>query len=83
MAAPAPVISQALSSLRTRLEADGYGLELSEDGPAALVARIEAGPDACADCLVPKPMMRRYFEDALRPVCDFGMPEIRLVYPGE
>jgi len=65
------------------LEADGYGLELSEAGPSTLVARIEAGPDACAECLVPKDMMRRYFEDALRPVCEMGLPEIRLLYPGE
>lgn len=65
------------------LEADGYGLELSEAGPSTLVARIEAGPDACAECLVPKDMMRRYFEDALRPVCETRLPEIRLLYPGE
>lgn len=83
MRQPSAAVSQALSSLRTMLEADGYGLEVSETGAATLVARIAAGPDACEDCLVPKDMMRRYFEDALRPVCDLGVPEIRLVYPGE
>ena len=83
MASPPPIIAEALTSLRTMLEADGYGLELSEDGPAALVARIVAGPDACEDCLVAKEMMRRYFEDALKPVCELGLPDIRLVYPGE
>jgi hypothetical protein len=83
MATPTPVLSQALASLRSMLEADGYALELSQEGPAALVARIAAGPDACADCLVPKTMMLRYFEDALRPVCDLGLPEITLLYPGE
>lgn len=65
------------------LEADGYALELSAELPAVLVARIVAGPDACADCLVPKAIMRHYFEDALRPVCDLRIPDIRLVYPGE
>jgi hypothetical protein len=83
MASPPPYIAEALLSLRGMLEADGYYLELSEAGAATLVARIEAGPDACADCLVPKDMMRRYFEEALRPVCELGMPEIRLVYPGK
>jgi len=83
MASPPPYVTQALASLTTMLEADGYGLELSEADAGALVARIAAGPDACADCLVPKSMMTRYFEDALRPVCELGLPEIRLVYPGE
>jgi hypothetical protein len=83
MASPPPFIAEALSSLKTMLEADGYGLELSEDGSAALVARIVASPGACEDCLVPKEMMRRYFQDALTPVCEFGLPDIRLVYPGE
>jgi hypothetical protein len=83
MTSPPAHITNALASLGTMLEADGYRLALSEEGPAILVARIEAGPDACEDCLVPKPMMRRYFEDALAPVCDLGLPGIRLVYPGE
>lgn len=83
MALPPPFITEALSSLSAMLETDGYGLELREAGPSTLVARIEAGPDACADCLVPKDMMRRYFEDALRPVCETGLPEIRLLYPGD
>jgi len=83
MASPPDFITEALSSLKGMLEADGYGLDLSEEGAIRLVARIEAGPDACEDCLVPKDMMRRYFEEALRPVCEFGVPEIRLVYPGE
>jgi hypothetical protein len=83
MTTPPPAISDALSTLGTMLDADGYTLTLSEAGAATLVATIEAGPDACADCLVPKAIMRRYVEDALRPVCELGMPDIRLVYPGE
>lgn len=80
---PPPPVVEALSSLKAMLEADGYRLDLSEAGPATLVARIEAGADACADCLVPKDMMRRYFEEALRPVCELGLPKIRLLYPGD
>ena len=83
MPSPPPFITKALASLGTMLDADGYSLSLSEEGAGTLVARIEAGPDACADCLVPKEMMRRYVEDALRPVCELGLPDLRLVYPGE
>ncbi len=40
---------------------------------------ITAGPAACADCLVPKPIMRNILHAAL------GVPEdaIVLTYPGE
>lgn len=83
MASPPRHIAEALASLGTMLDADGYRLSLSEEGTSTLIATIAAGPDACEDCLVPKEMMRRYFEDALRPVCELGLPEIRLVYPGD
>jgi hypothetical protein len=83
MASPPTHITKALTSLTSMLDADGYRLSVSEEGAATLVARIEAGPDACEDCLVPKEMMRRYFEDALRPVCELGLPDIRLFYPGD
>ncbi len=83
MTAPPPHIANALTSLTAMLDADGYRLSVSEEGPAKLVARIEAGPDACEDCLVHKDLMRRYFEDALRSVCELGLPDIRLIYPGD
>jgi hypothetical protein len=67
-----------LHGLRTALEADGYTLEVHEAGER-LDARISATPSACADCLVPKPMMRTMLQQAL------GIPEatIDLRYPGE
>lgn len=83
MTSPLPFIADALAPLGRMLDADGYRLSLSEQGAMTLVATIEAGPDACTDCLVPKEMMRRYFEDALRPVCELGVPQILLVYPGD
>ena len=76
-----PVVVEALSSLRAMLEADDYHLVLGEDGPNVLVAEITAGPSACADCLVPKDIMRSHFESELCKVMGFGLPEIRLVYP--
>jgi hypothetical protein len=64
------------------LEADGYELELREEGADRLIAEIKAGPDACADCLVPKDMMRGYFDSALRKALD-APPEVELIYPAD
>jgi hypothetical protein len=67
-----------LTALRSALEADGYLLDVSE-AAGRLDARISAGPDACADCLVPKPVLRAMLHQTL------GVPEqsIDLHYPDE
>lgn len=67
-----------LATVRSTLEADGYRLEVTEDGERVGV-QIVATPDACEDCLVPKPLMRTMLQDAL------GVAEqsIDLTYPGE
>jgi hypothetical protein len=72
------VTGDALENLRRTLAADDYDLALTET-PAGIAARITAGPDACADCLVPKPLMRNILRDAL------GVPEerITLAYPDD
>ncbi len=68
----------ALSGLRSTLEADDYHMSISESGGTVEVT-ITAGADACADCLVPKPIMRNILHAAL------GVPEdsIVLVYPAD
>jgi hypothetical protein len=68
----------AVADLRRTLAADDYAMDISESGPDVLV-RITAGPAACADCLVPPPIMRGILGGAL------GVPEerIRLVYPAD
>jgi hypothetical protein len=65
-----------LATLRQTLEADGYLLDL-EERAGRLVASISATPQACDDCLVPKPVMLAMIEQAL------GVPQqlIDLVYP--
>ena len=70
--------ANALSGLRSTLEADDYGMSVTESGSRVEVT-ITAGPAACADCLVPKPIMRNILHAAL------GVPEdaIVLTYPGE
>ena len=68
----------ALDGLHATLAADDYAMEMHREG-AGVQVRITAGPDACADCLVPKPIMRSILHGAL------GVPEeaIALVYPGD
>ena len=68
----------AVTGLRATLAADDYGMEVRRDG-AGVQVLITAGPEACEDCRVPKPIMRSILQNA------FGVPEdaITLVYPGE
>jgi len=63
-------------ALRSTLAADGYLLEIAEQGTRVRVT-ISATPQACADCLVPKDLMRGILEQAL------GVPAdtIDLTYP--
>lgn len=52
-----------LAGIRAGLQADGYDL-IVHVGPN-LVVEITAGPDACADCLVPKALMKNILRGAL------------------
>jgi hypothetical protein len=63
-------------ALRSTLAADGYLLEVAEQGTRVRVT-ISATPQACADCLVPKDLMRGILGQTL------GVPEdaIELMYP--
>ena len=63
-------------ALRSTLAADGYLLEVAEDGHRVRVT-ISATPQACADCLVPPDLMRGILGQAL------GVPPdaIDLTYP--
>ena len=65
-------------AIRSTLAADGYELDITEQGDRVLVT-ILATDQACADCLVPKDLMRRILGDAL------GVPPtaIDLTYPPE
>jgi hypothetical protein len=70
--------AERIVALRCTLEADGYLLDLAEEGPH-IRATITATPEACADCLVPKDLMRGILGQAL------GVPPdaIDLTYPSE
>src|SRR5690348_4392079 len=64
--------------LVSSLATDGYRMEIAEEGDHVSVT-ITATPEACADCLVPKDLMRSMLSQAL------GVPAeaIGLTYPRE
>jgi hypothetical protein len=67
-ASAAPVeLDGALGKFREMLASDGYELSWSVTDTDTVVVQIDAGPDACADCLVPLPIMESIMADALAP----------------
>lgn len=70
------VNEQGVQSIRTSLEADGYELEVQEDGERVGV-RVTATPEACEECLVPKELMLTMLEQAL----EVPGASIDLTYP--
>jgi hypothetical protein len=67
-----------LRPLQSSLGVDGYRLDAAQDGDRIDVT-ISASPGACADCLVPKDVLRGILGQLL------GVAEeaIDLSYPGE
>ena len=58
-------VEAALTTLRPSLAADGFELRLGEIiGDAAHVV-LEAGPDACGDCMVPDDILVAILEQAI------------------
>jgi hypothetical protein len=70
--------TEGLESIRTSLAADGYEIDVSEEGERVDVV-ISAGPEACADCLVPQAVMVSILEQALK----VPASAIDLTYPEE
>lgn len=60
-------LEEALQRLRDVLSGDGYGLDWSIGEENRVSIRIVADDGACADCLVPLPLMEAIMSDALRP----------------
>ncbi|WP_142137021.1 hypothetical protein [Acidovorax sp. SLBN-42] len=61
------VVDDALAQFREMLASDGYLLSWSPAGDEKVVVEISAGEDACADCLVPLPVMEAIMSNALAP----------------
>jgi hypothetical protein len=70
------VDQKQLDQLKQTLQADDYRMDVDLQGDSADVA-IVAGPNACEECLVPKPLM----QSMLGPVLGVDPASIRLVYP--
>lgn len=68
----------ALEKIRQSLRAEDYQLHVTMRHGGAQVA-IAAGPSACADCLVPKDLMRAM----LAPALGVRPDQIELAYPKE
>lgn len=65
--AVASTLDGALGKFREMLASDGYDLSWELTEQDKVVVQIDAGPDACADCLVPLPIMEAIMSDALAP----------------
>ena len=65
--AEASTLDGALGKFRDMLASDGYDLHWELTGADKVVVQIEAGPEACEDCLVPLPIMEAIMSDALAP----------------
>jgi hypothetical protein len=61
------VLDGALRGFRDMLASDGYELHWSLSSPGRVVVQIVAGEGACAECLVPRPLMEGILSDALGP----------------
>lgn len=65
--AVASTLDGALGKFREMLASDGYDLSWQLTDTDKVVVQIEAGPEACEDCLVPLPIMEAIMSDALAP----------------
>jgi hypothetical protein len=70
-----------LAPLSRALESDGYGLEVAL-GPDLISLQVVAGPEACADCLVPRELMEQMFRARLPAgATGLGHDNVALSYP--
>jgi hypothetical protein len=78
MAAPRmEQIDAALADVREALEADGYELSVvAGDGERATI-EVKAGPNACAECLIPKDV----FEQMVTATLGDDAGALTIVYP--
>lgn len=65
MSADAPSLDTALGQFKEMMASDGYSLSWTVTPQDTVVVQVDAGPDACEDCLVPLPIMEAIMSDAL------------------
>jgi hypothetical protein len=74
-------LDAAVELTREILRNDGYDVRLDGCDAAELRLTIIAGPDACADCLVPKELMAQIISAQLP--TDLRGKQVVLTYPTE
>ena len=72
-------LEDRLQGITSALEADGFRLEIRAVGPDRVQAHIVATDAACADCLVPKPVMASIIAEAIGDVA----ADVELIYPSD
>lgn len=58
-------IDGALANLKEMMSKDGYILSWAEQTPGKVTVEIEAGSDACEDCLAPQNVIEAIMTQAL------------------
>jgi hypothetical protein len=71
-------VDAALKEFVDMLAHDGYLVRWEPSGEDRVVVTIDAGPEACADCLVPQVVMEGIMSSALEPT---GYALDRVVMP--
>lgn len=75
----AAAIDASLEALRSFLATDGYSLRIAGYEGGTLSLTVEAGADACSDCLVPKPVMEGIVMNAMPAEVD--VTAVDITYP--
>ena len=79
--ATAETVREALEGLRQSFVADGYDLLVEGLDDDRVSLAVTAGPEACEECLVPKPVMQNIILETLKSVPDVRRVDLR--YPDE
>jgi hypothetical protein len=77
----AQIASAALAPFADGLSADGYILKVDAVSNRVMTVRIEAAPEACADCLVPKGVMKAMLKDIVSETLD--VEDVDVSYPAD
>ena len=74
-------VQTAVTTARTMLINDGYDVEVASCEHGVLSLKVIAGPDACADCLVPKEMLASLIQAKLP--SEVTLNRVDLIYPAD
>ena len=63
------MLTKALADVKETLAVDGYELSYHQSQEGDIDIFIKAGPHACEDCLLPKPILEKIIQNALDENC--------------